>query len=134
MIWADGESEQGDNHASFKLSSGGETVALYDTDGTTLVDSIELGEQATDVTCWAYSRRRRNHRRRASRRRRLVLPTPPLATRISRRPPTRVALTPAQAADTISFRRRHGFWDTDGTIATYAWDLDYDGEYDDAIR
>jgi PKD repeat protein len=50
IIWADGESEQGNNHASFKLSAGGESVLLYNTDGTTLIDSIEFGAQTTDVS------------------------------------------------------------------------------------
>ncbi len=49
LIWADGDTDQGDNHASFKLSTGGETVALYDNDGTTLLDSIKFGKQSTDV-------------------------------------------------------------------------------------
>ncbi len=50
IIWADDDTDQGDNHASFKLSADGESVLLYDTDAVTLIDSVDFGEQATDVS------------------------------------------------------------------------------------
>jgi len=41
LIWADDETFQGTLHTSFKLSAGGgEDVALFDTDGSTPIDSI----------------------------------------------------------------------------------------------
>ncbi|MCH6258425.1 CotH kinase family protein [Puniceicoccaceae bacterium K14] len=52
LIWADNDEEQGSNHANFKISSGGEEIALYDTDenGNVLIDHIEFGEQVADVS------------------------------------------------------------------------------------
>lgn len=50
LIWADKDTDQGDDHADFKLSSGGEVVQLYNIDGTTLVDSVTFGEQTTDIS------------------------------------------------------------------------------------
>lgn len=127
LIWADGEPEQGSDHASFKLSSGGETVALYDTDGTTLLDSMEFGPQSTDVS---YGRSSDGT----------------VATLASATPGTPnsnvvvVNVDPLANAggpyevnlsDTISLSGATSE-DADGAIATYAWDLDYDGQYDDA--
>ena len=37
-------------HINAKLSDGGESVILFDTDGTTVIDSIDFGEQFTDVS------------------------------------------------------------------------------------
>ncbi|QDV70711.1 Inner spore coat protein H [Rosistilla carotiformis] len=53
VIWADGDTDQGDDHASFKLSSGGEAIWLYNVDGVSIVDTVTFGEQTTDV---AYGR------------------------------------------------------------------------------
>jgi len=50
VIWADNDTGQGDTHPSFKLSAGGEIVALYNIDGTTLVDSVTFGAQTTDIS------------------------------------------------------------------------------------
>ncbi|MDQ8192198.1 CotH kinase family protein [Roseibacillus persicicus] len=50
VIWTDDDPTQGDLHTTFKLSSGGETIALYHLDGTTLIDSIVFAEQTTDVS------------------------------------------------------------------------------------
>jgi hypothetical protein len=49
IVWADADAAPG-LHASFKLSSEGETVALYDRDGTTLVDSVTFGTQTSDIS------------------------------------------------------------------------------------
>lgn len=54
IIWADKDEEQGDNHASFKLSSNGETLLLYHIDGATPVDSFEFGEHQSDVSYGRY--------------------------------------------------------------------------------
>ena len=52
MVWADedGSDAQG-LHASFKLSSEGETVLLVDTDGwgNAILDSVTFGEQEPDI-------------------------------------------------------------------------------------
>ncbi|TWU48095.1 CotH kinase family protein [Rubripirellula reticaptiva] len=129
LIWADGETEQGDNHASFKLSASGETVALYDTDGTTLLDTIEFGAQSTDV---AYGRSPDGSETLSV----LTTPTPGAANSVvaeANFAPTANAGGPyyGTTADTISISGSKSA-DSDGTIATYAWDLDHDGEYDDA--
>ncbi|QDT12876.1 lamin tail domain-containing protein [Planctomycetes bacterium K23_9] len=129
LIWADDEPEQGDNHASFKLSSGGEAVALYDTDGTTLVDSIEFGTQATDV---AFGRSPDGSDTLSV----LTTPTPGASNSVvgeANFAPTANAGGPyaGTTVDTISLSGSTSS-DTDGTIATYAWDLDHDGDYDDA--
>ncbi|QDT10948.1 lamin tail domain-containing protein [Planctomycetes bacterium K23_9] len=50
IVWADGDTDQGDTHATFKLYSDGEEIRLYHTDGTTLIDSVVFGEQVTDVS------------------------------------------------------------------------------------
>jgi len=129
LIWADGEPEQGDNHASFKPSSGGETVALYDTDGTTLVDSIEFGAQVTDV---AYGRTPDGSDTLSV----LTMPTPGAANSVvgeANLAPTANAGGPysGTTAGAILLSGSASV-DTVGTIATYAWDLDYDGQNDDA--
>jgi len=49
IVWADGDNAPG-LHASFKLSAEGETVALYDRDGATLVDSVTFGTQTSDIS------------------------------------------------------------------------------------
>ena len=53
IVWLDenGEDAPDGLHANFKLSKGGETVMLVDTDarGNQVLDSITFGEQETDV-------------------------------------------------------------------------------------
>jgi hypothetical protein len=49
-IWCDEDGTQGPLHASFKLSSTGELVALWNAAGTTLHDSFAFGLQAADVS------------------------------------------------------------------------------------
>jgi hypothetical protein len=50
MLWADGDEEQGPTHTSFRLSKAGESVALFDADGATLLDAAHFGPQTTDVS------------------------------------------------------------------------------------
>lgn len=50
LVWADGDSDQGPTHASFRLSKDGEWLGLYDLDGATLLDSIRFGPQTSDVS------------------------------------------------------------------------------------
>lgn len=47
---ADGETTQGSRHTSFSLSADGEALAIYATDGTTLIDSMTFSTQRTDVS------------------------------------------------------------------------------------
>lgn len=49
IIWADEDLEQEGLHADFKLSAGGESIVLSDTDGT-ILDQIDYPEQTTDVS------------------------------------------------------------------------------------
>jgi CotH kinase protein/Chitobiase/beta-hexosaminidase C-terminal domain/Secretion system C-terminal sorting domain/Lamin Tail Domain len=53
LIWADGEPEEGFNHAPFKLSGDGETLALYSGDGS-LIDHISFGPQTSNVSYGRY--------------------------------------------------------------------------------
>jgi uncharacterized protein (TIGR03437 family) len=46
---ADNETAQGNLHTNFSLSADGEVVAIYQTDGTTLIDSYPFGAQQTDI-------------------------------------------------------------------------------------
>lgn len=50
LIWADDDAEEGDNHATFKFSAGGEEVAIYASDGVTLIDHFEFGAQEPDIS------------------------------------------------------------------------------------
>jgi hypothetical protein len=56
LFWADREPDEGSTHIGFKLSAGGyEDVALFDTDGTTLIDSIEsFPPQGEDISYGRY--------------------------------------------------------------------------------
>jgi hypothetical protein len=54
LLWADGDTADAGLHANFKLSADGETVALYDRDGVTLVDSVSFGQQTPDVSYGRY--------------------------------------------------------------------------------
>jgi hypothetical protein len=49
LFYADDDTEQGDQHTSFKLSAGGEDLALFGSDGATVIDSYTFGQQTTDV-------------------------------------------------------------------------------------
>ena len=40
LIWADNDITDTGLHANFKLDAGGEQIALFDSDGRTLVDSV----------------------------------------------------------------------------------------------
>jgi hypothetical protein len=50
VLWFDKDSDDGPLHIEAKLSGGGEAVFMYATDGTTVVDSHEYGEQVEDIS------------------------------------------------------------------------------------
>jgi hypothetical protein len=50
LVWADNEVADAGLHAAFKLSAGGDSVALFDLDGVTLIDSVSFGAQRTDIS------------------------------------------------------------------------------------
>lgn len=50
VFFADDDGTQGPLHTNFQLSRNGETVALVDADGRTVIDSIEFDRQTTDVS------------------------------------------------------------------------------------
>jgi len=50
LFWADKQVLDGEDHLDFSLSSGGETVYLFDTDGKTLIDSLAYPSLSNDVS------------------------------------------------------------------------------------
>jgi len=50
LFWADNDPEQGSTHADFRLSSKGESIALFARDGQTLIDSITYPSQTEDIS------------------------------------------------------------------------------------
>ena len=50
VIWCDNDDEQGDLHTNFKLSSGGEFLAIVSPDGITILDSLTFPEQDADIS------------------------------------------------------------------------------------
>ena len=52
LVWADEDVLDNPSglHANFKLSAGGEEIALFSADGTTLLDSIAFGSQTEDIS------------------------------------------------------------------------------------
>lgn len=53
LVWCDNQPEQGDDHATFKLSGNGEFISIYyveDGYDPVAVDPIEYGDQAVDVS------------------------------------------------------------------------------------
>jgi len=50
LLFADNDPEQGANHLGFKLSTGGEDLAIFASDGVTLIDGYTFGEQTTDAS------------------------------------------------------------------------------------
>ena len=50
LVWADNDVAAAGLHAAFKLSAEGETVALFDRDGTTLIDIVGFGTQTADIS------------------------------------------------------------------------------------
>ena len=54
LIWADGDITDSGLHVNFKLDAGGEQIALFDSDGSTLIDSVVFGEQTADISFGRY--------------------------------------------------------------------------------
>jgi hypothetical protein len=50
LFWADGETGQGIYHTNFALSTSGDSVTLYDTDGETPLDTVTFGELSDDIS------------------------------------------------------------------------------------
>ena len=51
LIWADNDTADAGLHASFELDAdAGDEIGLFDTDGTTLLDSVTFGDQTPDVS------------------------------------------------------------------------------------
>ena len=50
VLWADKDEEDGILHLNFKLSGDGDSVFLYESDGITLIDSVEFGAQKNDIS------------------------------------------------------------------------------------
>jgi len=50
LFWADDDPGQGPFHAGFKLSRSGEDLALFDSDGQTLIDGVSFGSQQEDIS------------------------------------------------------------------------------------
>ena len=54
LIWADNDTSDSGLHANFKLDANGEQIALFDSDGSTLIDSIIYPDQNTDISFGRY--------------------------------------------------------------------------------
>ena len=54
VVWADDDTADAGLHANFKLSADGEEIALFDIDGSTLIDIVAFGEQTTDISYGRY--------------------------------------------------------------------------------
>ncbi|MCI0513046.1 lamin tail domain-containing protein [candidate division KSB1 bacterium] len=50
IIWADKEMQQGPLHVDLKLSGSGEQIGLIAPNGTTVIDSLTFGPQASDIS------------------------------------------------------------------------------------
>ena len=50
LIWADGDTASPGLHAGFRLDADGGQLALFATDGLTLLDSVEFGPQTADIS------------------------------------------------------------------------------------
>ena len=50
IIWCDQDTGQIGLHTNFALSANGEFIALVDSDGVTVIDSISFGPQTTDIS------------------------------------------------------------------------------------
>ncbi len=50
VVWCDNQLTQAGVHSNFKLSKSGEYIALVDTDGVTVIDSLSFGAQTTDIS------------------------------------------------------------------------------------
>jgi len=55
LLWADDEEEtEGPLHVAFELDADGDEITLYNTDGTTVIDSVVFGDQVTNVSYGRY--------------------------------------------------------------------------------
>jgi hypothetical protein len=54
IVWCDEETAEPGVHAAIKLSAGGEYVAITDTDGVTVLDSITFGPQTANISFGRY--------------------------------------------------------------------------------
>ncbi len=54
LIWCDEDSGQAGIHTNFALSKGGEYVAIVETDGVSIIDSITFYQQRTDTSYGRY--------------------------------------------------------------------------------
>jgi len=54
LIWADNDTTDVGLHANFKLDAAGEEIALFDYNGSTLIDSVVFGEQVADISYGRY--------------------------------------------------------------------------------
>ena len=52
LFWTDGDTEQGDFHASFKLSALGEEIGIYDSHDSyyAVIDFVVFGQQQSDIS------------------------------------------------------------------------------------
>lgn len=50
ILWASNDTTRGKRHLPFKISASGESLYLYATDGHTLIDSLSVGQEKTDVS------------------------------------------------------------------------------------
>ena len=50
LIWCDEDSGQAGIHTNFALSKSGEYVAIVESDGVSIIDSITFGQQTTDIS------------------------------------------------------------------------------------
>ena len=54
LIWADGEPDEGVLHVDFQLGKNGGEIGLFESDGSTLIDSVIYGQQVTDASYGRY--------------------------------------------------------------------------------
>ena len=50
LVWADGETEQGNMHANFKLNNNSEFIGLYGINGILAIDSLSYENQETNIS------------------------------------------------------------------------------------
>ena len=50
LLWFDGSPEQGILHVDTKLGANGESIGLYQSDGSTVIDSLSYSMQTTDIS------------------------------------------------------------------------------------